>query len=72
METAGETLTIVAEANTKDPRFTPESAFGSLHRFGDLGDWRSGLRMRFELLDLFFRPRTAMHGAFLRRHEQSP
>ncbi len=54
------------------PRFAPESAFGPLHRFGDLCDRCSSFRMRFEFFNIFFRPRTAMRCRFLRRHEQSP
>ena len=65
-------LAIVAKTDTKDSRFPSESAFCSLHRFGDLRDWCSSFRMRFEFLNVFLRPRTAMRGRFLRRHEQSP
>jgi hypothetical protein len=65
-------LAIVTEADTKDSRFPSESAFCSLHRFGDLRDWCSSFRMRFEFLNVFLRPRTAMRCRFLRRHEQSP
>jgi hypothetical protein len=39
-------LPIVAEANTENSRFAPESAFRPLHRFGDLCDRCSRLRMR--------------------------
>jgi hypothetical protein len=53
-ETVAENLAIVAEANAKNPRFAPESAFRSLHRFGDLCDWRSSFRMRFEFLNVLF------------------
>ena len=70
--TDSEKLPIVAEANAKDSRFAPESAFCPLHRLGDLRDWCSSFRMRFEFLNVFLRPRTAMRGRFLRRHEQSP
>jgi hypothetical protein len=70
--TASEKLPIVAQANTENSRFTPESAFCPLHRFGDLRDWCSSFRMRFEFLNVFFRPRTAMRCRFLRRHVQSP
>jgi hypothetical protein len=65
-------LAIVAETDTKDSRFPSESAFCSIHRFGDLSDWCSSFRMRFEFLNVFLRPRTAMRCRFLRRHEQSP
>jgi hypothetical protein len=43
----------VAEANAEDSRFPSESAFCPLHRFGDLRDWCSGLRMGFEFLNVF-------------------
>jgi hypothetical protein len=45
-------------------------AFCSLHCFGDLSDWRSSLRMLFELLHLFFRPRTAIRQSDLRGQRQ--
>jgi len=64
-------LAIVAETNTKDSRFPSESAFCPLHRFGDVRDWCSSFRMRFEFLNVFLRPRTAMRCRLL-RHEQSP
>jgi hypothetical protein len=62
----------MAEANTENSRFAPERAFGPLHRLGDLRDWCSGLRMRFEFLDVFLRPRAAMRCRLLCRHERSP
>jgi hypothetical protein len=65
-------LAIVAKTDTKDSRFPSESASCPLHRFGDVRDWCSSFRMRFEFLNVFLRPRTAMRGRFLRRHEQSP
>ena len=65
-------LPIVAEANAEDSRFASESTFRPLHRFGDLRDRCSGLRMGFEFLNVFFRPRTAMRCRFLRGHEQYP
>jgi hypothetical protein len=40
----------VAEANTENSRFAPERTFCPLHRFGDLRDWCSSFRMRFEFL----------------------
>src|SRR5258708_40049740 len=67
-----ENLPIVAEADTDDSCFPSESAFGSLHRFGDLCDRCSSLRVRFEFFHVLFRPGTAMRCLFLRRHEQSP
>ena len=51
--TASENLVIVAEADTKDSSLPSESAFCSLHRFGDLRDRCSGLRMGFEFLNVF-------------------
>ena len=69
---ASEKLPIVAETDTKDSRFPSESAFRSLHRFRDLRDWCSSFRMRFEFLNVFLRPRTAMRCCLLHRHEQSP
>jgi hypothetical protein len=68
----GENLAIVAEANAENSRFAPERALCPLHRFGDVRDWCSSFRMRFEFLDFFLRPRTAMRCRLLRRHEQSP
>jgi len=47
-------------------------ALGPLHRLGDLCDRCSSFRMRFEFLNVFFRPRTAMRGRLLCWHEQSP
>ena len=61
----GENLAIVAEANAENSRFAPERTFGPLHRFGNLCDRCSSFRMRFEFLDVFFRPRTAMRGRLL-------
>jgi hypothetical protein len=60
------------EADTDDSCFPSESAFGSLHRLGDLCDRCSSLRVRFEFFHVLFRPGTAMRCLFLRRHEQSP
>src|ERR1700735_53050 len=65
--TACEKLPIVAEANAENSRFAPERAFGPLHRFGNLCDRCSSFRMRFEFLDVFFRPRTAMRCRLLSR-----
>ena len=38
----------------------PQSALGPLHRLGHLCDRCASFRMRFEFLDVLFRPRTAM------------
>jgi hypothetical protein len=62
--TASEKLPIGAEANTENSRIAPERTFCPLLRFGDLRDWCSSSRMRFVFLDVFFRPRTAMHCRF--------